>query len=116
MSANVEQASCYQKLFNHMSEEHGLTLLESEMDEIIQHSLNVVKQLNNLAEYINDANKFKKGDIIVQSFSDEKFLIESVKAVIYEGNTAIFYDIQNIKTKTRRKRVELQENYFLTKI
>jgi len=27
--------SDYQELFNHMSEEHGLTLLESEMDEII---------------------------------------------------------------------------------
>jgi len=25
----------HQKLFNHMSNEHGLTLLESEMDEII---------------------------------------------------------------------------------
>jgi predicted small metal-binding protein len=30
-----EVTNFYQPLFNHMSEQHGLTLLESEMDEII---------------------------------------------------------------------------------
>lgn len=32
----LEIADCYQKLFNHMSKEHGLTLTIQEMDEIIR--------------------------------------------------------------------------------
>lgn len=31
----VEIADCYQKLFNHMFQDHGLTLTIQEMDEII---------------------------------------------------------------------------------
>lgn len=36
----------YQKLFDHMSKEHGLTLLEGEMIEII----NIVRDLENQTE------------------------------------------------------------------
>lgn len=36
---------CYERLFNHMAHEHGLTLLESEMDEIVRICSNFNKKL-----------------------------------------------------------------------
>ena len=41
-----KHVDAYQELFNHMNEEHGLTLLESEMDEIIRLSLMFVEKYN----------------------------------------------------------------------
>ena len=41
-----EIADCYQGLFNHLSDEHNLTLTITEMDEIIRHSLNTVGSIN----------------------------------------------------------------------
>lgn len=44
----VEIADCYQKLFNHMSKEHGLTLTIQEMDEIIHLSDQTKEAYNKL--------------------------------------------------------------------
>ncbi len=41
-----EQILAYQPLFEHMNKEHGLILLESEMDEIILLALKTVKAYN----------------------------------------------------------------------
>lgn len=44
MLVNTEIADCYQSLFNHLSKEHNLILTISEMDEIINQSLIVVRK------------------------------------------------------------------------
>jgi 5,10-methylenetetrahydrofolate reductase len=44
----VEIADCYQKLFNHMSQEHGLILTIQEMDEIIHLSQQTKEEYNQL--------------------------------------------------------------------
>jgi hypothetical protein len=36
MNVNIEIADCYQKLFNHMANEHNLILTIGEMDDIIK--------------------------------------------------------------------------------
>jgi hypothetical protein len=46
--AHTQTADCYQNLFNHLSNEHGLTLTVSKMDEIIRHTLETVKRINSL--------------------------------------------------------------------
>lgn len=42
----AEIADCYQKLFNHMSKEHGLILTIQEMDEIIHLSQQTKEAIN----------------------------------------------------------------------
>jgi hypothetical protein len=44
----LEIADCYQKLFNHMSQEHGLILTIQEMDEIIHLSQQTKEAYNQL--------------------------------------------------------------------
>lgn len=42
----------YQLLFNHMANQHGLTLLQSEMDEIIQLSKGVVIKYDSISDVV----------------------------------------------------------------
>lgn len=46
MEIKAEIADCYQGLFNHLNQEHGLILTVSEMDDIIKESFNVVARFN----------------------------------------------------------------------
>lgn len=43
---NQKHIEAYQELFNHLHDEHGLILLQSEMDEIIELSENVKLKYN----------------------------------------------------------------------
>ena len=43
-------AECYQPLFSHMSDEHGLILTVSEMDEILITCAKVIDSLNKLVD------------------------------------------------------------------
>lgn len=45
-----EHIESYQNLFNHMADEHGLTLLQSEMDEIIRLSKEVVIKYDSISD------------------------------------------------------------------
>jgi hypothetical protein len=45
-----EIADCYQELWNHMNQDHGLILTISEMDDIINESQKVITKINNLYE------------------------------------------------------------------
>ncbi len=47
----------YQDLFNHMSENYGLTLLQSEMDEIINLSFEVTVKYNAASEQSSERDK-----------------------------------------------------------
>jgi hypothetical protein len=55
-----EAVYCYQKLFNHMSQEHGLVLTIQEMDEIIHLSQQTKEAYNKL---MNDS-KAQQNEII----------------------------------------------------
>ncbi len=43
----IELADLYQPLFNHMRNEHDLTLTISEMDEIVKYCTKFVEEFNN---------------------------------------------------------------------
>jgi hypothetical protein len=46
MYVNTEIADCYQPLFDLLSKEYGLILLDSELDEVIRASQEVVNKIN----------------------------------------------------------------------
>lgn len=48
MLVDTQYADCYQELFNHLMEEHDLTLTISEMDEIISKCLETIKRKKEL--------------------------------------------------------------------
>lgn len=50
-----EHMEAYQELFSHMANEHGLTLLQSEMDEIIRLSKKVVIKYDSVSN-VSDFN------------------------------------------------------------
>ena len=53
-----EIADCYQKLFNHMSKEHGLMLTIQEMDEIIH----LCQQTREAINVLNFDTKVQQGN------------------------------------------------------
>ena len=50
MPHQQKRAAAYQPLFNILSMEHGVTLLESELDEVIRAALTVVENINKLSK------------------------------------------------------------------
>jgi len=57
MLVNVEIADKYQDLFNHLSQEHNLTLTISEMDDIISEAQKVVKKSNRMEPKLQEVSE-----------------------------------------------------------
>ncbi len=58
---NTEIADKYQKFFNFMSQEHGLILTISEMDEIIHEAQDLVKKFD-IADVVDSEAEFCECD------------------------------------------------------